>query len=175
MILVSTGTNGDPFDRLLDAVGSLRTDEEIVVQHGPSHVRPYGARCIAYVAFDEYTQLVHEARVVVTHAGTGSVLVTLMGGKRPIVVPRLARYREAVDDHQLFFARRLASVGLVQIVEDVALLGELLAAPAASSELGGALLARSPLIDDLGAYLGDVVGRDTDRVPERIASGLSGT
>jgi UDP-N-acetylglucosamine transferase subunit ALG13 len=45
-------------------------------------------------------------------------MVALANGKRPVVVPRLQRFREAVDDHQLFFARRLASAGLVTLVED---------------------------------------------------------
>jgi UDP-N-acetylglucosamine transferase subunit ALG13 len=54
----------------------------------------------------------------------------LANGKRPVVVPRLARFGEAVDDHQLPFARRPAEAGAVTLVEDVAALPEALDAPA---------------------------------------------
>src|SRR5262249_42866892 len=126
MILVSTGTNGESFDRLLGEVAALSLGEEMVVQHGPSKIRPAGARCVDYVTFDEYVGLVRRADCVVTHAGAGSVLVALMNGKRPVVVPRLTRFREAVDDHQLVFARRLATTGAVRLVEDPSRLGEAL-------------------------------------------------
>ncbi len=56
---------------------------------------------------------------MITHAGVGSILITLMNGKRPIVVPRLARFREHVDDHQLELARRLSEIGVVRLVEDL--------------------------------------------------------
>ncbi len=101
MILVTTGTNAPAFDRLLRAVEHFDNGESLVVQHGPSKLRPPGATCVDYLAFDQFVELVREARVVITHAGVGSILITLMNGKRPIVVPRLARFGEHVDDHQV--------------------------------------------------------------------------
>lgn len=117
MILVSTGTNGAAFDRLLQAVPAEAIDEELVVQRGPSALAPSNANCVDYLAYDEYLDLVRRARVVITHAGVGSVLSALMEGKRPLVMPRRARFGEAVDDHQVEFARRLAERGLVVLVE----------------------------------------------------------
>jgi UDP-N-acetylglucosamine transferase subunit ALG13 len=122
VIFVTTGTC-EPFDRLLAAVGAAGLDEEVVVQHGASAVRPAGARCVDFLPFDELVELVRSARIVVTHAGVGSVLTTLTNGKRPVVVPRLAAAGDAVDDHQLEFARRLAARGLVTLVEDLGELG----------------------------------------------------
>ena len=116
MILVTTGTNGPPFDRLLGELDGL--EEELVVQHGPSVLRPREATCFDYVPYPKLVYLVRNARVVVTHAGVGTILVALMNGKRPIVVPRLERFGEAVDDHQLELARRLDDQGLVTMVED---------------------------------------------------------
>ena len=68
MIFVTTGTC-EPFDRLLHAVDAASIDEELVVQHGFSPVRPHGARCVEFLPFAELVELVREARVVVTHAG----------------------------------------------------------------------------------------------------------
>ena len=117
MILVTVGTNEAPFDRLLEGVDALQLDEELVVQHGPSKVRPRGAECHDFLAFDEIVEHMRAARVVISHAGVGTVLVALANGKHPVVVPRLRQFGEAVDDHQLAFARRLHREGVLTCVE----------------------------------------------------------
>jgi UDP-N-acetylglucosamine transferase subunit ALG13 len=118
MILVTTGTNGPPFDRLLNEIDRVETTEQIMVQHGPSRVRPRAATCVSFLSFDALAELMQSARTVVTHGGVGSILLAAMYGKRPFVVPRLARYGEAIDDHQLSLAHRLDRRGNVTIVED---------------------------------------------------------
>ena len=122
MIFATTGTC-EPFDRLLQAFDAIELDEELVVQHGISPVRPRGARCVDFLAYDELVALVRSARVVVTHGGVGSVLTALANGKRPVVVPRSAGLGEAIDDHQLEFVRKLAATGVIDLVEDPAELG----------------------------------------------------
>jgi len=120
MIVVTTGTNETPFDRLVTAGGMLAGEERVVIQHGSSRLRPSGVELVDFLAFDELAELVAEARVVVTHAGVGSVMLALGRGKVPIVMPRLAAFGEAVDDHQATFGRRVAMAGLVRMVEDPA-------------------------------------------------------
>jgi UDP-N-acetylglucosamine transferase subunit ALG13 len=151
VIFVTVGTQEFPFDRLLSGLDGI--DEELVVQGGPSSVRPEGATWFDYLSYPEVRALARRSRVVVCHAGVGSVMTAVAEGKRPVVVPRLKRYRETVDDHQLPFARRLAEAGLVTLVEDPALLREALAeTPAAPASLGrgGGLAA------DLRGYLEDL-------------------
>jgi UDP-N-acetylglucosamine transferase subunit ALG13 len=131
MIFVTVGTSEDRFDRLMTAVGALERTERLLVQTGASDVRPAGATCLDFLPYDELVEYVRAARVVVTHAGVGTVLTALLAGKRPVVVPRLRRLGEAVDDHQLAFARRLAGAGLVTLVEDVSELGAAVADTAA--------------------------------------------
>ena len=149
MILVTIGTS-DPFDRLLAAVALLPAGEEVVAQCGNSTVRPENARCVTFLPFDELTGLVSAARVVIMHAGAGSVLTALAAGRRPVAVPRLRRYGEAVDDHQVEFGRSLAAAGLITLVEDPDdLAAAIAAAPAApAGRDGDGRLAR-----DIGTYL----------------------
>lgn len=118
MILVTTGSNGTSFDRMLSVVERFSVAEEVVVQHGPSSIRPRDATCVDFLPFDRLNELVSKARIVVAHAGVGSILLCLTHRRTPIVVPRLARLGEAIDDHQLALARRLAESGLVTCVED---------------------------------------------------------
>jgi UDP-N-acetylglucosamine transferase subunit ALG13 len=151
VILVTVGTNEARFDRLLEAVETLGVDEEVLVQHGPSPVRPRGAQCVDYLDFDEINEEMRRARVVVAHAGVGSVIVALMNDRRPIVVPRLARFGEAVDDHQVPFGRRLHEVGLVRLVEDPA---ELAAAVATDEVAGSVSLRPNPaFVAELRGYV----------------------
>lgn len=117
MIFLTVGTNHARFDRLLEAFRDWDGHEELVVQHGPSTVRPAHASCCDFLSFDENVELMEAARVVVTHAGVGSVLLALEHAKRPVVVARLHRFGEAVDDHQLAFGARLAREGLVTLVD----------------------------------------------------------
>ena len=87
MILVTVGTNEQPFDRLVRAAASLRPTQELVVQHGASKV-PHGqGRWVDYLPFDELAELVAAADVVVSHAGVGSIILAHRVGKRALVVP----------------------------------------------------------------------------------------
>ena len=153
MIFVTVGTNEAGFDRLLGAVEQIPRSD-LVVQCGHGRLRPHNARCVDFMPFAALVEHVRDAQAVITHAGAGSVMVALVQGRTPIVVPRLHRFGEAVDDHQLDFARRLAAKGLVVLVEDP----ERLADIPLSSEPTSMQLEDSALRDELRAYLGDVVG-----------------
>jgi beta-1,4-N-acetylglucosaminyltransferase len=125
MILTVVGSSSIRFDRLLRGLDSLQVaDETVIVQRGPSLVEPPSATVVDFMPFEDMVERIREARVVITHAGVGTIFIALMNGKRPVVVPRLHRYAEAVDDHQLELGRRLADEGLVILVEDPTLLGD---------------------------------------------------
>jgi UDP-N-acetylglucosamine transferase subunit ALG13 len=137
VILVTVGTLHFPFERLLRAVDQLPGDEELIVQSRARGTRPARARCVEDLPYEQLVAEIRRARVVVCHAGVGSILTALANGKRPIVVPRLGHYGEAVDDHQLAFGRRLAEAGLVTLVEDPAQLAAAVASPAAAPPHAG--------------------------------------
>jgi UDP-N-acetylglucosamine transferase subunit ALG13 len=164
MIFVTIGTS-EPFDRLLSAVEGSVNGEPMLVQRGVSQIAPSGASVVDFMGFDEFMEAVRQARVVVTHAGVGTVLVAISAGKRPVVVPRLRRFREAVDDHQLPFARRLHEAGLVVLVEDLSRLKDALAPLPASD----GTLDRSPtacsLVADLRSFLHGEIGAPSATAP----------
>ncbi|QAY63967.1 glycosyltransferase family 28 [Xylanimonas allomyrinae] len=104
------------FARLLRAVVPLLAGCEVLWQLGPTGAREAAALGVpdarAGVPHDELSQAIGEADVVIAHAGTGSALTAFEQGHCPVLVPRLARHGEHVDDHQLQIARELERRGL---------------------------------------------------------------
>jgi UDP-N-acetylglucosamine transferase subunit ALG13 len=156
VIFVTVGTSV-PFDRLVSALAVV-DGEELVVQSGNSTNVPAGARSVRFMPYDEVVATIHRARAVVAHAGVGTILTCLGAGKVPYVMPRLAALREAVDDHQVVFARRLAAAGLVRLVEHP----DELALHLRQADVASARDARpaAALVAELRDYLGATVARN---------------
>ena len=64
------------------------------------------------------------ADIVITHGGTGAIIGAVKRGKKVIAVPRLARFGEHVDDHQLQIIRSFDELGLILPCEDLSQLPE---------------------------------------------------
>jgi UDP-N-acetylglucosamine transferase subunit ALG13 len=171
MILVTIGTNEQPFDRLVAAAAALRTDEPLVVQYGSSSVTSGPGRWVDFLGFDELADLMSQARVVVCHAGVGSIMLARQRGRRPVVVPRRLDRDEAVDDHQVPLARRLAGSGLVTLVEDEGELQRVVTAPEADA--AGAVAQALPGVADLVAELRERLDRaGVDRAGAVVPQGV---
>ncbi|HVY77757.1 MAG TPA: glycosyltransferase [Solirubrobacterales bacterium] len=120
------GSTQIPFERLVRALEQL-PGEQLLAQHGPVPPPAGAADSRAFMQFLEVIECMARADVVVCHAGAGSILCALRAGHTPVVVPRLKRYEETVDDHQVEFARALGADGKVIAVEDLSLLAEAVA------------------------------------------------
>lgn len=159
MILVTVGTNEQPFDRLVRAAAAIGGSERLLVQYGSSQVARGRGEWVDFLPFDVLAEHTREARVVVCHAGVGSIMLARRYGHRSIVVPRRRHHGEAVDDHQLFLARRLHDAGLVTLLEDVDDLAEVVLAanvadgPQPASEL---LRGADALNGELRSFLTDL-------------------
>ena len=118
MILATVGTHNQGFERLVRAADALAAglEEPVVIQYGSSRYIPQHARAFAFTNGEEMADLVREARVVVSHAAAGSIILALRMGKPLVVVPRMKAYSEHFDDHQLQLARALGEAGRVVVV-----------------------------------------------------------
>jgi UDP-N-acetylglucosamine transferase subunit ALG13 len=115
---VTVGNATDGFRRLLDAVESLAAagglPAPLVIQSGnnPGFASRHGV-VRPFLPMEEFEDHVRRARLVIGHAGAGTVLHALAAGRIPVVMPRRARYGELVDDHQAEFVEHLARAGRV--------------------------------------------------------------
>ena len=105
MILVLLGTFPAAFLRPLIDIESLCKDgtisEEVIVQNGYTLMESQYLKFRPFISPDELMALYQEARIIISQAGTGSLIKGLKLGKKVIGIPRLSRYGEVVDDHQL--------------------------------------------------------------------------
>ncbi len=163
MIFVTIGTS-EPFDRLIDAFDGFPGEEPVRIQCGTSTSRPDRAELVDYLPFDELLETMKSARIVVTHAGVGSILASLTAGKRPIVVPRRRTFGEAIDDHQVALGQRLGEAGLVTYVDDPA---SLLATVERAKEEVSGTRTDGRLAEEIRDYLDLHIGCQSRPLPAR--------
>lgn len=101
MILVTLGTQKEQFTRLLDYIEKSKIKDKIIVQAGHTKYKSKKMEIIDFIPYEKMDQYIDEADIVITHSGTGSVLMPLKKGKKVIVCARLSKYEEHVDDHQV--------------------------------------------------------------------------
>lgn len=102
MILVTTGSQKTQFDRLLKYIDESNINDEIIVQAPIVNIKlKKEMKILEFVDYEEMNRLIEEADFIITHGGTGSILTPLKMNKKIIACPRLAKYNEAIDDHQL--------------------------------------------------------------------------
>lgn len=120
MIFVTVGTQL-PFDRLVRVVDewagrSGRAD--VVAQVGPGLYVPRHIRHQAFISPPEFSRNIEAAKLIVSHAGMGTILNALGLGKPILVMPRRANLGEHRNDHQLATARRFKELGRIMVAMD---------------------------------------------------------
>ena len=131
MILLTVGSMF-PFDRLVREVDALvaagRIDEEVVAQIGGGSYEPRHMRFHRFMSQLEFETLLGQAALLLSHAGAGTIAMALQHHKRLLVVPRLARFGEHVNDHQIATARRFEELQHVLVAYELEQLPEQLKA-----------------------------------------------
>jgi UDP-N-acetylglucosamine transferase subunit ALG13 len=120
--LVTVGNATQPFSRLLAAVERALPilPRPVVVQCGHTPFNSSACRVEPFLSLEAFSKHIAASSLVIAHAGAGTIISTLAHGRMPIVIPRLIRYGEHVDDHQLEFASEMARLGKVVLVSDLA-------------------------------------------------------
>ena len=120
MIFATMGTQ-IPFDRflrMLDQVAPLLKGERIIAQTIPGAYKPENFETVGLIAPELFKRYIDEARVVVSHAGMGTIISALTARKPIVVVPRRASLGEHRNEHQLATAGRLSEMGFVHVAHD---------------------------------------------------------
>lgn len=126
MIFVVVGLHQQGFDRLVNMMDqiSATTNERVIIQLGNTARSPRFSESFHFKDNQSIAELYMSADIVVTHGGVGSIMTALAYGKPVIVVPRLSKYGEHVNDHQLDIANAFSKLGFVLTASDLDELSE---------------------------------------------------
>ena len=123
MIFLTVGTQF-PLDRLVKAVDKTidqgLLDEEVWAQIGQSSYQPRNfKKSTDFLEKQLFDQWMEKASKVISHAGIGSITMALDAAKPLLVMPRLRRYGEVVNDHQVDIARKFGQCGYLLAAYDI--------------------------------------------------------
>ncbi|WP_421793331.1 glycosyltransferase [Hydrocarboniphaga effusa] len=110
----------------MDEWAATRGCSEVVAQIGESNYRAKTISTYKYIRPVDFERMQREASLLVGHAGMGTILGALEFGKPLIIMPRLARYGEHRNDHQLATTRHFSSKAGIYIADSAETMGELL-------------------------------------------------
>lgn len=108
MIFVILGTQKFQLNRLLKEIDEMCSEnlinEDVFAQIGNSDYKPTNYNFTQFLDKAEFDEMIAKSSVVITHSGVGSIITALKSKKPVVVFPRLSKYKEHVDDHQLEIA-----------------------------------------------------------------------
>lgn len=122
MIFVTTGTHKTSFDRLIKAVdkqiqkGNIK--EEVIVQTAKTSVKSNNIKFVNMLDIEEFNKIITSANLIITHGGVGTILDGLKNNKIVIACPRLSKYKEALNDHQLEIINKFSDMGYIIPLKD---------------------------------------------------------
>lgn len=123
MIFVTLGSQKFQFNRLLIEIDRLVGDglikEEVFAQIGYSDYKPKNYRYKQFLDRDEFTNIMGKCDKVITHGGTGAIIGAVKREKKVIAVPRLAKFGEHVDDHQVQLLKEFDQIGFISACYDI--------------------------------------------------------
>jgi UDP-N-acetylglucosamine transferase subunit ALG13 len=114
MIFLTVGTLF-PFDRLVNAVDEAVANglitEDVFAQIGKGAKRPENIESVETLDKVTFDEVISESSCMISHAGMGSIQAALSKDKPLLVMPRLHKYSEHINDHQVATAEKFEELG----------------------------------------------------------------
>lgn len=123
MIFVTLGTQDKKFTRLLSEIDKLIDkkviSDEVIVQAGySSDYKSNNMKIFDLINKEEFDRIIKNTDLLITHGGVGAILTGLKYSKKIIAIPRLKKYNEHVNDHQLQIVENFNEEGYILGIND---------------------------------------------------------
>ena len=123
MIFVTLGSQKFQFNRLLIEIDRLveegKITEEVFAQTGYSDYEPKNYEYKNFLDRDEFSDIMGKCDKVITHGGTGAIIGAVKKEKKVIAIPRLAKFGEHVDDHQLQIIEQFEEMNFIKSIKEI--------------------------------------------------------
>jgi beta-1,4-N-acetylglucosaminyltransferase len=121
MIFLTIGSQFS-FDRLVsavdEAVGKGIVCDKVFAQIGDTSYVPKNYEHTAFLDKTSFDKFLKDASFVISHAGMGVISAALDNNKPLLVMPRLKKKGEAVNDHQMAIAKKYEQFGHLLVAYD---------------------------------------------------------
>lgn len=121
-IFVTVGTYELQFDRLFKELDRCLSEKKInavvTAQVGSTNYTPENFNYFDYCSQDQIHKLINDSDIVICQGGCGSIMDSLSQRKKVIAVPRLVKFGEYSDNHQLELVQELERLGFISAVYD---------------------------------------------------------
>ncbi len=123
MIFVTVGTHEQQFNRLVEEIDKLiekgKLLEKVIIQTGYSDYKPRHAAWFKFKNKQEIEKIMRRANIIIAHGGSGTLLTASSLGKPVIGVPRLKKFNEHTNDHQIQIVKELEKEKRIIAVYDI--------------------------------------------------------
>lgn len=130
MIFVISGSQKFQFNRLLQKIDELIKNkiitEDVFAQVGYSDYKPKNYQYEKFLDRDDFSNKMRSCNLVITHGGTGAIIGAIKLGKKVIAVPRLEKFGEHVDDHQIQIVKQFDEMNMICSCYDSEKLGQII-------------------------------------------------
>lgn len=128
MVFVSVGTQKQSFKRLFHMIedSTVLENERIIAQTGHTEVTSNRIEIIPFMSNELYKEYISKADLIICHGGVGTIFDALYAGKKILAVPRISKYEEHVNDHQIEICSELEKEGYIYYLKDDELLDDAL-------------------------------------------------
>lgn len=115
MVFVAVGTQKQQFDRLFKLIeeSKILEGEEIIAQSGYTKFDTNKTKMLGFISQEDLDKYTNECDYIICHGGVGTIFTALNKKKKVLVVPRLKKYKEHKNDHQLEICKELEKDGYI--------------------------------------------------------------
>jgi UDP-N-acetylglucosamine transferase subunit ALG13 len=127
MVFITAGTQL-PFDRLIKAMDEIAAglpDVKFVAQALNTTYQAKHLTMLDFITSGEFNNYVDECQLIISHAGMGTIFTALTKKKPIIIMPRLVKYKEHRNEHQLGTCKQMDKMEYVPVAYDEVQLKEM--------------------------------------------------
>lgn len=118
---VSLGNNKKDFSRILNFVENNyhELSKPVILQLGHTCFNPkYKFKKFKFLNQEDFSRIVSQAKILIIHGGAGTIIKSLQQNKKPFVMPRLMRFNEHINDHQLELCNELSKDNKIYLINE---------------------------------------------------------
>ena len=121
MALITVGTQKQEFNRMFEMVRQSKElkKEELIVQRGYTKCNnSKRIKAFDFIPLEQMEEYISKADIIISHGGVGTIFSAIKRGKKVIAIPRLEKYGEHINDHQIEICEELEKEGYILYYKD---------------------------------------------------------